>query len=710
MSSRLPASVDDIDVRALMAALVRRARLLLSATLLVGVMTFGIFCLITPKYAAQVQIEIVSKGLGNPFETRRDASSWEMISVRMDKEAIGTHVRALQSSDLALKVAKQFDLAAKPEFNSVIAEQGLFGRPLNWIGLFAVRVGQTDEERVLRAFSEALRVHQLKDTRGIIIEFKSQEPQLAAAIANRLAELYRDDLALRAVQETEDARAKLGPQIRKLAGEVAEAEAHVTRFRGQANIFEAGRERSGLNEQQLSELTAELTKAATVKAEAQARAKEARGVAARGGGETLADVQKSPLVPRLVEQRVRVERQLAELSVTLLPAHPRMKQLQADLAGLNKQIKAEVGKVVEGLEREVKVASLREDSMRQRIEEAKWRVVSAGADDVTLRALESLAKSKRSEFERLQTQLEAARTTADARAVPVEVQIISRARPSSEPISPKPTLVAALAAFATGLLGVALLITRELLGDWPAAKRDKIELVGPRLRRAASRPGRFASVPSRPARWSPPPAFPTISSIARHLISEARGNMGFLTVVAGAGAATCPEQAATDLARQLARQGRQAILLNFTPSGKGLTGELGLAPALGFTDVLLGRAACAEVVRQLANSTAHVIVARSSAEGAAVITDKDRVNMLLDGLAEAYDHVVIAGAYDAVRDLFVTIEGSIDAGVVVAGSEGSERNGYFLGFDAADLKLIHYEPTRARQRAVMLAPAAVAAS
>ncbi len=61
-----------------------------------------------------------------------------------------------------------------------------------------------------------------------------------------------------------------------------------------------------------------------------------------------------------------------------------------------------------------------------------------------------------------------------------------------------------------------------------------------------------------------------------------------------------------------------------------------------------------------------------------MITDKDRVNMLLDGLAEAYDHVVIAGAYDAVRDLFVTIEGSIDAGVVVAGSEGSERNGYFL--------------------------------
>ena len=206
---------------------------------------------------------------------------------------------------------------------------------------------------------------------------------------------------------------------------MAAAEAEVTRIRGQANIFAAGRESSGLNEQQLSELTAELTKSATAKAEALARADEAREVAARGGSEMLADVQKSALVPRLVEQRVRLERQLAELSVTLLPAHPRMKQLNADLAGLKQQIKAEVGNVVEGLEREVKVAALREEGVRQRIEEAKSRVVGAGADDVKLRALESLAKSKRAEFERLQAQLEAARTTADARAVPVEVQILS---------------------------------------------------------------------------------------------------------------------------------------------------------------------------------------------------------------------------------------------------------------------------------------------
>ena len=105
-----------------------------------------------------------------------------------------------------------------------------------------------------------------------MIEFRSEDPKLAAELANGLAQLYRDNLSQRLVAESRDARDKLEPQIRKLAEEVAQAEAEVTRFRGQANIFDGGREKTGLNEQQLGELTAELTKTATARAEADARA------------------------------------------------------------------------------------------------------------------------------------------------------------------------------------------------------------------------------------------------------------------------------------------------------------------------------------------------------------------------------------------------------------------------------------------------------
>ena len=334
------------------------------------------------------------------------------------------------------------------------------------------------------------------------------------------------------------------PQIKKLAEEVAEAEAEVTRFRGQSNIFDGGRDKTGLNEQQLAELNGELTKMATVRAETEARAREAREIAARGAGETLPDVQKSQLVPRLVEQRVRVERQIAELSATLLPAHPRMKQLNADLAGLNRQIRTEVGKIVDGLEREAKVSAMREEGVRRRLDEAKRRVVSSGGDDVKLRALESLAKSKRAEFERLQTQLESARTTSDARTVPVEVQIVSRARPSSEKAWPKVGMITLLAMMATLLLGLAFVVTRELFGMARQAPRPQLSP------RPASEPASPA-VAGRDHGAHACRRLPAISSPRRE------GRTGFRTLVVGEAAGTNAGTAAIELARQLARQKQQ---------------------------------------------------------------------------------------------------------------------------------------------------------
>ena len=678
MRSQFPASPDDIDLVALGTAVRRVLPKLLVATLLVGLASFVALSMLTPKYASQAQIEIISKGLGNPFEPRRDSSTPELVSVRMDKEAIATHVRALQSNDLALKLAVDLKLAARPEFNSTLVERGPVGRTLRLIGLAGPRAGETEEDLVLGAYYEGLRVYQIKDTRGIMIDFRSSDPKLAADAANKLAELYRDDLSQRTVSESADARAKLAPQIKKLAEEVAEAEAEVTRFRGQSNIFDGGRDKTGLNEQQLAELNGELTKVATVRAETEARAREAREIAARGAGETLPDVQKSQLVPRLVEQRVRVERQIAELSATLLPAHPRMKQLNADLAGLNRQIRTEVGKIVDGLEREARVSAMREEGVRRSLDEAKRRVISSGGDDVKVRALESLAKSKRAEFERLQTQLEAARTTSDARTVPVEVQIVSRARSSSEKAWPKVGMITLLAMVATLLLGLASVVTRELFG----------------MARQAPATTALAVSASEPASRAVPAVTTTrtMPSLARHIIAKARGRTGFRTLVIGQPADTNAGTAAIELARQLAHAKQQVILLDWSLDGAGLAPELGVSPTLGITDVLSGRASFEDVIERLSRSEGHVIAAGSSVAGTAAAKDKDRVNMLLDALDDAYDHVVIAGGREAVRDLFATIEGRIDAGVVVADGEGLTAPGSFLGFNVADLDVIRYEP------------------
>ena len=120
-----------------------------------------------------------------------------------------------------------------------------------------------------------------------------------------------------------------------VAREVAEADAEVERFRSQANLFRGGGATStGLNEQQLTDLTTEVSKARGARGEAEARARAARGLMQRGSVEAIPEVQRSPVIQGLIAQKTRAEREKAEAETTLLAGHPRMKQLYLDyLAG-----------------------------------------------------------------------------------------------------------------------------------------------------------------------------------------------------------------------------------------------------------------------------------------------------------------------------------------------------------------------------------------
>src|SRR6185503_260191 len=83
------------------------------------------------------------------------------------------------------------------------------------------------------------------------------------------------------------------------------------------------------------------------------------------------EVLKSELVGRLIEQRVQVQRQLAELSATLLPSHPRIKQLNSELADVREQIRDEAIKIAKSLENEAQIASAREASLRGSLNDVK---------------------------------------------------------------------------------------------------------------------------------------------------------------------------------------------------------------------------------------------------------------------------------------------------------------------------------------------------
>ncbi len=684
------ASPDDIDISVIWHSLRKSVPKLLALSLAAGIGAYVVLSFATPEYTSEAQIQLVAP---KREVQANDPASADALAARMDKEAINTHVRALMSPDLAVEVIAAEGLANKPEFNSALQPPTLVSRILH---VFDFGHGtETEQERVLRAYFDRLDVYSPKESRFIGIRFTSQDPKLAAAVANKLAELYRTSLATRTVAETDEVQKALQPKIDKLMKEVAEAEAAVERFRGEANIFKGGPTDTGLNQQQLADLNAELTKAQAARSEAEAKAAAAREMVRAGNAESLPDVQKSPLIENLVQQRVRLERQLSELSATLLPAHPRMRQIQADLEGLQRQIKAEVGKIVEGIEKGAQAAALHEAAAKKNLDDMKARVVDTGGDQVKLRQLETVAKSKRQELEQLQARFEANRARADSQAVPIEAQIITSARPSSVPSFPKKLPYSALVAVAFLLFGIAIVVTKALFAAARAPGAQVAWQGTPALARAGAKHQRSGVERAAAVSAGVMHTVDSVPALAGQLLVRPPDIGGFRTLITGETEGIDPGAAGVDLAKALADAGADVMLVDWSPDGHGVAEAIGAQTHPGLAELLQGKARFEDVVARVPGSAAHLIPAGAVALRADEMLDPDQINLALDALDTAYDHIVVVGSNQAARALFEAIQGRFDAGVIV--SEGKRRAklteppGTFLGFEVADIELFKLE-------------------
>ena len=733
MRTTANASPDNIDPATLWGTIAKSLPWLMAWTLVVMAVTFGLLSLVAPRFQSEAQLTIDAKTATNPFNDPKQVSQGpDSTASQMDREAINTHIKSLQSPTLATEIVSKLKLKDKVEFNTELGDVDLMSQALRMIGLGGARPGQSEQDRVLEAYFKSLDVYSAKESRFIGLRFTSTDPQLAADIPNALAEAYREQLAGRKVEETKDVQDALLPKIDQLTKEVAAAEVAVEQFRGKSDSFNTGSQKQTLNEQQLGELTNELSKAQAARSESEARARSAVEMAKGGAGEVLPDVQRSPLIQNLVQQRVRAERQIAEVSATLLPGHPRMQQLNADLAGLKKQIASEVAKIVDGMGREAKVNAERETAIKKRLAELKVTVVNAGPDEAKLKMYVADAKSKRDELERLQAQYNVNKTRAESKAVPVEAKVLSPAYPSSVAVFPRKgalTAVAALAAFVLGLAFTVLkAVAKGARSAGPAGaprqmRSRKGDTYGPIA-------GEMPSLAGGPAYSTPAVSVATAATAAAvtaaavvpaaahagdahepasagvasadallaHMLERTPEKGGYRTLIAGESRDVDATGIAVAVAKGLADAGQPVILVEWTYGKASVARQAGLDTAPGLAELISGAATFENVIACVPDTECHFIPPGDTLAEAAPTMDPDQLNLVLDALDEAYAHIVIVGEHDSVRHLFETIQGRCDAGVLIASGQTAalrDPPGTFLGFEVADIEIIRMEAATA---------------
>src|SRR4029079_15100776 len=187
----------------------------------------------------------------------------------------------------------------------------------------------------------------------------------------------------------------------------------------------------------------------------------------------------------------------------------------------------------------------------------------------------------------------------------------------------------------------------------------------------------------------------SVSELASRLVWRPPDIGGFRTLIAGETDGIDAGAAGVDLAKALAEAGADVMLVDWCTDGHGVAEAIGAQTHPGLSELLQGTARFEDVVARVPGSTAHLIPAGTAALSPQVMLDPDQINLALDALDTAYDHIVVVGSNHATRALFEAIQGRFDAGVIV--SEGkrraklSEPPGTFLGFEVADIELFKLE-------------------
>lgn len=322
--------------------------------------------LATPRYVATAMVR-VDPDMGTLLEGQDLGVTVGSGEVFRYLETLATVVK---SRSLAYRVVDSLGLAANP---AVVGEEALANRP--------ERLGARQWRARLRDLAAAALQAKVDavvpiDQRIITISFESEDPALAARIANSYVENFVTDDVRRALEANSYARTYLEGQIEQVRVKLQDTELRANAYartnriitEEQATSYDSGNEIGAgktITVSNLASINEAFTKARANRIDAEQRW---RAAMRRGSGQ-LRDVQGDQVIQELSQERGKLLAQLAELRQRYGDDHPEVREKEAQVATLGAQIGAIGSDIKAALRNEYEVALQQEQALaRERVE------------------------------------------------------------------------------------------------------------------------------------------------------------------------------------------------------------------------------------------------------------------------------------------------------------------------------------------------------
>lgn len=449
----------------------RRKWGILGLSFFITILVVVILYLTTPIYGASVSMLIE--------QNRSKLAYIDDIysSQNAEKSYYQTQAEILQSRAVMESVVDRLKLTKHPLFNGP-AHPSLFSRIKSVLGVGVSKSAAPDErkvrEGVVSALSGMVLVESSKHSQIVRIVVESSDKELAAAVANAIAETYIDlDLEAR-YKMTQKATNWMNLRLVTLKGNLDKSERELQTYREQHNIIDTKGLELGGATSQLGTALSNLAAARMARAQAQTNLEQVRR--AKGNEASLPIVQRNALVSGLISAVADHERKVSELANRYGPQHPKLIQAQAELKQAKANLHAQVADVVSGFEREYEMARANEAAIAGSVAEAKQAIQGSNRKEYELTALEREVKTNRELYDMFMGQLKGTAAVGDMQTV--VARVVDPAIVSDVPIKPRKLLIASFAFLVSLVLGVAAAFLLEYLDNSVRSAEDAERKLG----------------------------------------------------------------------------------------------------------------------------------------------------------------------------------------------------------------------------------------
>jgi capsular exopolysaccharide synthesis family protein len=428
---------------------IRRYKFVVLAFVLVGAIGALLLSFLqTPMFRAHTSLEV--EDLNENFQNLKDADP-TAAQAPAAESYFQTQVKILQSREMIDLVIDKLNLMQR------MAPHKHFWSA--WIHRNSGPDPALQRQQVVDAVQKSLTVQAWGEARTAEIFYDSADPRLASDVANTLVQTFIDESREIRWNSTQNTAEWLTAHLRELSKNLESSENRLQEFARSTGIILSSERQDvaehNVSEDRLKQIQEELSRAQADRTQKQAEYETIKSTPI----ESLSPTLNNPALQNYLVKMADLKSQLANLSATYTPEHYKVRQVQAQIADLQKAIDTERAGILRHTRDDYQAAQKREDMLAAAYSQQAKSVSDMAGKTIQYENLQHEVSTNRELYDALLLRIKQAGLAAAMRSS--NVVVVDKAQPPVLPYRPNFPMNTALGLLTGLFVGVGFVLVRD---------------------------------------------------------------------------------------------------------------------------------------------------------------------------------------------------------------------------------------------------------